>query len=81
VAGVNEQAIDFIQLSPNPTNDIISISNLEGNELFELRNQQGQNVPFQQIENQISLKNLKSGVYFLTICKENTTKTLKVIRN
>lgn len=81
VAGVNEQAIDLIQISPNPTNEIISISNLEGNEVFELRNQQGQPVPFQQIGNQISLKNLHSGVYFLTICKENNTKTLRVMRN
>lgn len=81
VAGVNEQRMDLIQISPNPTNEIISISNLEGNEIFELRNQQGQPVPFQQIGNQISLKNLQSGVYFLTICKENTTKTLRVMRN
>jgi CubicO group peptidase (beta-lactamase class C family) len=81
VAGVNDQSLETIQISPNPTNELISISNLVGNEVFELRNQQGQSVPFQQIGNQISLKNLQSGVYFLTICKENNTKTLRVMRN
>nr|WP_294858782.1 serine hydrolase [uncultured Fluviicola sp.] len=81
VAGVNDQSLETIQISPNPANEIIFISNLQGNELFELKNQQGQSVPFQQIGNQISLKGLQSGVYFLTICKENNTKTLKVMRN
>ncbi|WP_341903396.1 serine hydrolase [Fluviicola taffensis] len=81
VAGVNDQSLETIQISPNPTNEIIFISNLQGDELFELKNQQGQPVPFQQIGNQISLKDLQSGVYFLTICKENNTKTLMVMRN
>lgn len=81
VAGLNDQSLEAIQISPNPTNEIISVSNLQGNEVFELRNQQGQSVPFQQIGNQISLKSLQSGVYFLTICKENNTKTLRVMRN
>lgn len=81
VAGVDDQSLETIQISPNPTNEIISVSNLQGNEVFELRNQQGQSVPFQQIGNQISLKGLQSGVYFLTICKENNTKTLRVMRN
>jgi len=81
VAGVDDQSLETIQISPNPTNEIISVSNLKGNEVFELRNQQGQSVPFQQIGNQISLKGLQSGVYFLTICKENNTKTLRVMRN
>lgn len=81
VASVNDQSLETIQISPNPTNEIISISNLQGNELFELKNQQGQSIPFQQIGDQISLKGLQSGVYFLTICKENNTKTLRVMRN
>ena len=81
VAGVTDQSLETIQISPNPTNEIISVSNLLGNELFELKNQQGQPVPFQQIGDQISLKGLQSGVYFLTICKENNTKTFRVMRN
>lgn len=81
VAGVNDHSLESIRISPNPTNELIAISELSGNEKFELKNQYGQSVPFQQIGNQISLKNLPTGVYFLTIHKENTTKTFRVMRN
>ncbi|WP_343636800.1 serine hydrolase [Fluviicola sp.] len=81
VAGVADQQLESIQLAPNPTNGIISVSELSGNEVFELKNQQGQAVPFQQTGNEISLKNLQPGVYFLTIRKENHTKTFRVLRN
>jgi hypothetical protein len=81
VAGINEQALDQIHISPNPANDWILISNLSGGEFFELKNQLGQAVPFQQFGNEVSLKNLQSGVYFLTIRKENNAKTFRVMRN
>ena len=81
VAGVTDQSVEMIQISPNPTNGLIHISDLSGTEEFELKNQQGQSVPFQQIGNEISLKNLQAGVYFLTIRKENHAKTFRVIRN
>ncbi|MNK02180.1 beta-lactamase/D-alanine carboxypeptidase [compost metagenome] len=81
VAGINDQALDLIRIAPNPSNDLIHISNLTGTEAFELKNQQGQAIPFQQIGNQISFKNLQAGVYFLTIRKENSTKTFRVMRN
>lgn len=79
--GLNDQELESIQISPNPSNGIIHISDLQGTEEFELKNQQGQSVPFQQIGNEISLKNLQAGVYFLTIRKENHTKTFRVLRN
>lgn len=81
VLGVNDQSLESIQISPNPSNGSIRISDLQGNEEFELKNQQGQSVPFQQIGSEISLKNLQAGVYFLTIRKENHTKIVRVIRN
>lgn len=81
VAGVNDQALDLIRIAPNPSNGLIHISNLIGTEEFELKNQQGQPVPFQQIGDQISLNHLQSGVYFLTIRNENHTKTFRVMRN
>lgn len=81
VAGVNDQSLEYIQVSPNPTTGIITLSDLSGNGEFELKNQQGQSIPFQQIGNQISLKNSQSGVYFLTIRKENNIKTFRIMRN
>lgn len=81
VAGLNDEVLESIQIYPNPTNGLIHISDLQGNETFELKNQQGQNIPFQQFGNEISLKTLQSGVYFLTISRENHTKIVRVLRN
>lgn len=81
VADVNDHALEKTQISPNPTNGLIRISDLKGNEKMELKNQLGQCIPFQQIGNEISLKNLQAGVYFLTIRQENHIKTFRVIRN
>lgn len=81
VAGLADQSLETIQISPNPTNELVRISELQGNEKIELKNQLGQSVPYQQIGSEISLKNLQSGVYFLTIRKENHTKTFRIIRN
>jgi hypothetical protein len=81
VAGVEDQSLEAIQISPNPTNGLILVSGLQGNEKMELKNQLGQSIPFQQIGNEISLRNFQAGVYFLTIRKENNIKTLRVIRN
>lgn len=81
VAGLNDQSLELIQISPNPTNGLLTISELAGNEEFELKNQLGQPVLFQQIGKQISLKNLQAGIYFLTIRKENNAKTFRVMLN
>ncbi|MDF3028768.1 MAG: beta-lactamase [Fluviicola sp.] len=81
VAGINDHLLENIQISPNPANELITISGLIGNEIFELKNQLGQPVPFQQIGNQISLKKIPSGLYFLTIRKENNIKTFRLVLN
>lgn len=80
-AGLESNSLDLIRIAPNPTNGLLKLSNLAGNELFELKNQVGQAIPFQQIGNEIVFSESQKGVYFLTIRKENNTKTLKVIRN
>lgn len=80
-AGLESNSLDLIRIAPNPTNGLLKLSNLSGNELFELKNQVGQAVPFQQIGNEIVFTESQKGVYFLTIRKENNAKTLKVIRN
>lgn len=81
VASVDDQSLDLIRISPNPATEFITLSNLTGTEAFELKNQLGQTIPCEQTGNRISFKNLRSGVYFLTIHKENHTKTYRVIRN
>lgn len=81
-AGLQTNRLDLIQLAPNPSDaGLITLSNLLGNEIFELKNQIGQPVPFQQIGNEIHFLENSKGVYFLTIRRENDTKTLKVIRD
>ncbi|MNJ85494.1 putative penicillin-binding protein PbpX [compost metagenome] len=80
-AGLESNSLDQIQVSPNPTNGLLKLSNLVGDEIFELKNQVGQAVTFQQIGNEIYFSESQKGVYFLTIHRENNTKTLKVIRN
>ena len=81
VAGLENESLEAIRISPNPTNELIFISELRGDEKMELKNQLGQFVPFQQLVNEISLKNLQTGVYFLTIRKENHAKTFRLIRD
>jgi CubicO group peptidase (beta-lactamase class C family) len=81
VAGINDHSLENIQISPNPANELITISGLMGNESFELKNQLGQPVPFQQIGNQILVKKIRSGLYFLTIRKENNIKTFQLVLN
>jgi hypothetical protein len=81
VAGINDHSLENIQISPNPANELITISGLMGNESFELKNQLGQSVPFQQIGNQILVKKIRSGLYFLTIRKENNIKTFQLVLN
>ncbi|WP_343603971.1 serine hydrolase [Fluviicola sp.] len=81
-AGLQTNRLDVIQLAPNPSDDgLLTLSNLLGGEVFELKNQLGQSVPFQQIGNEIHFSENSKGVYFLTIRRENDTKTLKVIRD
>jgi CubicO group peptidase (beta-lactamase class C family) len=81
VAGMNNQVLESIEIAPNPSNDRITISNLTGGEQFELKNQLGQAVNLRKSGNEFSVQDLAPGVYFLTIRKENHTKTFRVMRN
>jgi hypothetical protein len=65
----------FIQVSPNPTNGILSINNLSNQEIVKLQvyNMQGQEVIIQnnQSHRKLDLSPLKSGIYVLKVNFEN----------
>jgi len=77
-----------VKLFPNPTNGIVSISNLNFSDLVNITitNQLGQIVkeinPSTLINNTFDISNLNKGIYFIQI-KDNTnnSKTLRVVKN
>lgn len=84
-AYVNEiNKFNSIKLSPNPTNDKISIKIEEIfiNEKYFLFDQYGRLIlssKFESIENEVDLSQFKSGIYFLIV--EGSNETTKIVKN
>jgi len=68
------------KVSPNPFDDFIHISNLNGNETFELFNEVGQIIyKGKSLENQ-NYSYLSKGIYFLSIEQSGFKETIKLIK-
>ncbi|MBP9067963.1 MAG: T9SS type A sorting domain-containing protein [Bacteroidia bacterium] len=81
---INNDAVTNLVLQPNPTKDKVSIrvSNADKNMTLEIRNMLGQLVMLKQNiegQNEIDLLGMKSGVYFVTLTKDKTRVTQKLI--
>lgn len=85
--GVNEmnnEQVTSLRLYPNPTKDkvIVSVSNSEKNMTLEIRTMLGQLVIVKQNveeQNEINLSQLKSGIYLVTLTKDKTRITQKLV--
>lgn len=68
-----------LSISPNPSSDFISVSNLKSTESYLIINQIGQEVKRGIISNQekINIGNFSNGLYFLKFENGNTVKFIK----
>jgi glycine betaine/choline ABC-type transport system substrate-binding protein len=69
-----------IKLYPNPFNSKINISGATGSENSTLTNMFGQIIWTGNDIKQQDFSNLTSGIYFLTITKDNDRQTFKLIK-
>ncbi len=68
--GLNEQGVTQIYVSPNPTNGIVTVANIFKTERYGLRSVNGQLIQSGVLSptvQTVDMRNLKSGIYFLTI--------------
>ncbi|MDG1841955.1 MAG: T9SS type A sorting domain-containing protein [Crocinitomicaceae bacterium] len=85
-AGTIESIINPISVYPNPSNDNISIKGLTKNmnaskiEIVNLSGKTEFTSPISSEENEISIRDLQSGVYFVKIHHAKGIKTLRFIR-
>lgn len=83
VNAINNLPDDFLQIYPNPANDIINIdlNNLSENMIFELFDIQGRKVLSAYLDNnkEISVKHLNSGVFFYKIADNSVILNGKLI--
>lgn len=83
LASVNDEAISFFTLSPNPTNDVLNINSKVKVEKFTIYNALGQVVSTNEdiINNSINVSNLKSGIYLISVENNNQVQTQRFIKN
>lgn len=78
--GINEIELEnTIKLFPNPSTEFIKVSGLTENESFTIFNILGAEIKSGIISNneQIEIRNLKNGLYFLKFINGNTIKFIK----
>ena len=78
---VYDVELDGIILYPNPTNDIITIRGKTNIEEASLYNLKGQKIDIKLENNQISLKDKASGIYYLQLKTVNGIVTKKIMRH
>ncbi|MDZ4664553.1 MAG: T9SS type A sorting domain-containing protein [Bacteroidota bacterium] len=81
---INNEQVASLSLQPNPAKDkvIILVSNSDKNMTLEIRNMLGQLVMVEKTmeeQNEINLSELKRGIYFVTLTKNKTRVTQKLI--
>lgn len=76
-------AQEDISIYPNPTNNFVTLSGVEGSATIELYNVLGKIVLSQKItkdKTEIDLSKETNGVYFIKIITENNSVTKKIIK-
>ncbi len=80
LANINEAFVETISISPNPSSDIITLSNISSDE-FTIVNTLGATVKSGKVENnQISISELEKGNYFLRLSNNEGTFQAKFIK-
>ncbi|RXR24578.1 T9SS type A sorting domain-containing protein [Flavobacterium stagni] len=81
--GTLEEVFTQLQVSPNPTNGLLSLSNAFTIDRLSVRTLTGQLVLQKQIganESTLDLSALENGIYLLTVQSEQQVKTIKIIK-
>lgn len=87
VAGVKENLVSKLTVSPNPTSDIVNIANNENIlvnnvSVTDLNGRTVKTVNFAGVsEAQVSLADLSTGVYMITISSDKGSVTKKIVKN
>lgn len=79
-AGINEaNALDHIQIFPNPTTGICSLQSVDGPILnLKIFNLLGEEIPFEFSGNQVNISSQPTGVYFMKIYTAKETVIQKI---
>jgi len=80
--GVEMTELENVYIYPNPTSGMITIDGLVSNDLLEIYDMQGKSIQINQSNNnEINLSNIETGVYFLSIIRNDKQYYFKIIRN
>ncbi len=81
---VNDNAINNINVYPNPSNDKINITNLPVNTSLVLKNVQGaiiRTIKYSDTNTSIDISNLANGIYFISSLDKANFFAKKIIKN
>lgn len=79
--GLRELSLSEYKAFPNPTNSTIEVTSLKKFEILALKDLQGKELPFRQInENQIDVSALSPGTYFIVIESNQERGYIKFVR-
>lgn len=86
-AGIKDNAITSLTVSPNPANDFVTIANnenvlVDGVVLTDLNGRTVKTLKFAGVtEAQVNVSDLASGIYMMTISSEKGATTKKIVKN
>jgi hypothetical protein len=80
--GVEMIELENVYLYPNPTSGVIKIDGLISSDNLKMYDMQGKLIEINQSNtNEINLSNIETGVYFLSIIRNDKQYYFKIIRN
>lgn len=78
---INSEVLAQVQIHPNPTSDFINVSNLRGENLYieihDILGKKIKNVELSNSSDKVDVRDLTSGLYFLSI---NNSKIMKFLK-
>ena len=84
ITSIADNSLTVIELYPNPTTEFINVTTPESGLTFSITNEGGMNVmngTLNNGKNTLSINNLTTGVHFITLTTNETSKTLKFVKN
>jgi len=80
--GISEKVQDVLAIYPNPTTGIINISGLAQSTTYELKDLSGKKIQFGNLNplQQIDIRQIPQGIYFLLIRSKDDVNRYKVIK-
>jgi hypothetical protein len=82
IVDIEEEALELIELFPNPANSIVHITGLIAGAELELRGADGRQIARHQVNSdtfQLNVDTLSSGVYLLTVNQGQNSRTLRLM--